>query len=116
MPAVTRGRSNGHGLLSGGASVAPFLPTFTTGTGAAVPVGLTVLTALMVGIRGVHFHNGGASDSVVSVTDTSGAMVVGPIDLPIGADFDVTYDLRPALGLKWLATVAGVNGHVWGDV
>lgn len=88
-------------------------PSLDTGPGVTVPAVAAAVTLLPVWLLGAHFTNTGASARTVTVTTTLGAILC-QLEIPPGAEQSYEWAFRPALGVKWSASGAGVIGQVWG--
>lgn len=95
-------------------STAP-APTFDTGL-MAVPTGLTVVTAGSPWLMGMTFANPTAAAINVTVTNTAGLALLPAMEIPAGLTISIEFAFQPAVGLKWLASGAGLNGQIWGYV
>ena len=93
------------------ASVGP--PNLDTGPGVAVPLVSTALTAAQAWLTGAHFTNTAGTTITLTITNTAGGRLAFK-DIPPGADQPFEWPFRPSLGVKWLASAAGLEGHLWG--
>jgi hypothetical protein len=88
-------------------------PNGDTGPGTALPTSAGALSANPLWLIGAVFTNTNAAQRTVTLTDSSGA-IVDEFVVPGGASPDPKeYPFRPLTGLKWLASGAGVVGHLW---
>lgn len=91
-------------------------PNLDTGPGVAVPTSVTVVTASTAWLLGGHFRNNDSVDRIITVIDTAGKDLVGPLTIPAGAEQPYEWPFRPSIGVKWSADGANVTGHLWGYV
>jgi hypothetical protein len=89
-------------------------PNLDTGTGQIVPTVAGVVTASVAWLIGAHFHNGAAVSRTVTITNTAGDVLCGPLEIPAGADMPYEWPFRPTTGVKWVADGNLVTGHIWG--
>jgi hypothetical protein len=64
---------------------------------------------------GTHFKNTSGVTVTVTVENTALANLV-ELEIPAGGEQPYEWPFRPALGVKWFASGAGVVGHLWGYV
>jgi hypothetical protein len=72
---------------------------------------------LPVWLGGIRFANTGGVQRTVRVTDGAGNIIVP--DMPISGNAILKPDvgggdLEPIVGLRWSASGAGIEGHIWG--
>lgn len=91
-------------------------PNLNTGPGQAVPTSATSITAAQAWVMGAHFSNPTAGALIVTLTNTAGDKLVGPFEIPAGAEQPYEWAFRPTVGVKWSANGAGLLGQVWGYV
>lgn len=89
-------------------------PNLDSGPGVAIPTSATAITAAAAWLMGAHLKNTTGATITVTITDTAGATVVGPIDLPPNAEQPYEWAFRPLTGVKWVASDAGATGQIWG--
>lgn len=93
-------------------------PNFDTGPGQSVPLAATSIQANACWLLGGHFKNVSASERVMTLTNTAGA-VLEQLTLPAGAKEPLDFAFRPSTGVKWSidgGVLGDVLGHVWGYV
>ena len=88
-------------------------PNIDTGPGVAVPTSPAAAFANALWLLGAHFSNPGATQRVITVTDTAGD-VLCVVTLPGGAEQPYEWAFRPTNGVTWSASGAGCVGHLWG--
>jgi hypothetical protein len=89
-------------------------PTLDTGF-VDIPTTTGVVTASTTTyLYGAHFCNTTDNPITVSVTDTAGSKIFDTKEVP-GRDV-ATFDwaFLPVVGLKWMASGAGLTGKIWG--
>jgi hypothetical protein len=96
----------------------PVAPTFDTGV-SAVPTGAPALVpgagaTTVYYVLGMVFTNTTAQAKTVTITDGAGAEVLAAYVVPAKEAKPFDYPFRPLTGIKWSASAAGVNGHIWG--
>lgn len=107
MSVTRRGRVNSNQMPG------VLLEEIDTGPGLDVPVGAGVsVTTSPVAMQGAHFVNTAIAPNTITVTDTAGKILVQN-ELPAGAVDPYIWNDRPANGVKWSATIAGMKGHIW---
>jgi hypothetical protein len=89
-------------------------PNFDTGPGSAVPTSAGVLTVDPVWLLCATFTNTNAAERVVTIADGSGAIVEEIIVPGGGSPEPKEFPFRPVTGVQWIASGAGVVGHLWG--
>jgi len=92
-------------------SVGP--PNLDTGPGVAVPLVATAITVNQAWLTGAHFTNEGVGQITVTVTDSAGN-TVNKFKVSPGGELPYEWAFRPTAGLKWVASGAGLKGHIWG--
>lgn len=78
-----------------------------------MPLGVTELTADTAWIMGAHFSNTGAVSVTVIIYDGAGHKFAS-LEIPAGAEMPYEWPFRPTPGVKWIASAAGLLGHIWG--
>lgn len=89
-------------------------PNLDTGPGVDVPNTPTEIVAGLVWLLGGHFSNHSGGDLTLTIVDTAGAAVYGPLLLPDGAEISVEWPFRPVTTPTWSGDNVGIAGHVWG--
>jgi hypothetical protein len=92
-------------------------PNFDSGID-AVPLVSTAVPgasdALPLWLAGVSLANTTAFQRTVRITDGAGASIVPDIAVPANSVVPIDWNLMPVVGVRWLASGAGINGKVWG--
>lgn len=92
-------------------------PNLDTTPGQAVPTGSPgVITSSAAWLLGAHFTNeSGAAAITVTVTESDGSILC-KLKIPKGGEMPYEWPFRPATGVRWEASAAGLLGHIWGYV
>jgi hypothetical protein len=80
-----------------------------------VPLVAGTVHATLCFAAGCAFSNPSANlYAVVQLIDAAGFIHFTTELPPNGSDGEPDWNLKPILGPKWVSSIAGVHGHVWG--
>lgn len=65
-------------------------------------------------LMGASFANTGTVSRTVRVTDAAGNQILPDVVIPAKENREVSWPFKPVTSPRWLASGAGVKGHVWG--
>lgn len=88
-------------------------PTFDTGI-VAIPTSVTPLTTNIVWIMGMDFVNTTGAQISLTVTDSASQELLAAVVIPANASIPIERPFKPVTGLRWVASAAGLKGHIWG--
>jgi hypothetical protein len=77
---------------------------------------LTVVNAGSPWLLGALFSNTTAALLTVRVTNTAGVDIVPTMEIPAGMTIPLSFAFLPCVGLKWVASGAGVKAQLWGYI
>lgn len=88
-------------------------PTFDTGI-VAIPTSVTAVTTDIVWLMGLDLVNTTGTAITVTVTDSASQELLASVTIPGNAAVPIERPFKPVTGLRWVASGAGLKGHMWG--